>query len=480
MYKLGAAGKYPLLAWLVQQPEAGAVRCVVIEPRGQQSGDARTSIALRSLVDRSVTSVQAKYAERAAAIEGNFRDSARREAAIEEVRNAFFEVVRGRDNSLELRDLWPQVEAQIHSEHPLEPTLEDAKHALQSYHSMRNYLTTKHASTATEHADDLYEVHEHINMTNVHTYSDAEYTYKKDRLVQLAKQTLVSGDQHAAFACARSPTTPPDFVELCAMAVRYSAPGSTVSGVPVSTWARSKTLNTDPGRSLSHALPSNRKRLCSSQTPSDIAPEFYEAVVPHGNLWCSLDTGQAKPHGDFNARVSSTWIVPDAVQDLVKPSLMVGIASETVTNGMITSISNALTSHTPFVGKSDEQTLFVELEQGVPPSMTGGWPAEAADVTAALDPPKKIHPSMLPLPPHDGPDHAKTGCSLQALFVASPRSKKQNAPPEYFRLTPTAVTVHDNVLEFDSSDSWCGGAGPSEACDAFEGIQAFLRHKISQ
>ena len=108
MYKINSAERQPLLCWAVTEPHNGCVKCVVYEPKGQHaSGSIEASIALRSIIDSSVTDLQAKYKERAETIANNFENARERNEALAEVRLAYFEIA---ENEPQLRDIWPRIE----------------------------------------------------------------------------------------------------------------------------------------------------------------------------------------------------------------------------------------------------------------------------------------------------------------------------------------------------------------------------------
>ena len=483
MYKINAAGRQPLLCWLVSDVSDNRVKAVIYEPRGQQGTQTtEAAIALRSIVDSSVTSMQAKYKERAETIAGNFQAARSREVALEQVRSAFFEVAQ---DTPQLRDVWPRIEERV-GENEMTPTILDADEALKQYHSMKTYLTTRHGVVA-EQSEDMYEVNMHINMTRANTHTDRELTHRMHELVRLALRTFVSAPE---MDVANTTNVAKDRAELCtgfneALMARHVRQGSIHDGEFVEQHIKNIFNQVSP----------------DSETT---VTELVEAFVPVDNENISLLS--LKDVGELDGGVihplmdeSRKWMVPVAVRKVVLPAMMVGMERKPVTARLIDDVCNMLTSHDAFEARSVQQDMFSRVDTvarnaGGDGEKRARMKAEAAKVVAAVN---------------GYFDHDDDNVGVSASFrdsdrrcaykaVASPNVTSENIhvdalqafqaaqqaelswPTEYFRLTPaeSAAGQADGIVEFDTAESWSAGHGPSDVCDALDGVMAFLHHKL--
>lgn len=476
MYRINAAGRHPMLLWAVKEPQGGCAECVVYEPRGQHGVETtNAAVAMRALVDNSVTSMQTKYAERAKVIEGNFRDARDRAAAIEEVRTAFMEVAaQDHDTAPGLRDLWPRIEEHVNSGHDFNPSVLDADAAMQQIHSMKNYLTTKHAAATTQ-ADDLYEVSTSINMTLVHTHSDTELRARERELQQLALRMLVTAGEGAALTRRRGVEvidTPATTVALVARHVKRDAP---VNDTPAREWLRAR--RNAEGGSVQETL-----------KMAEQCPELYSLCFPYKqDEWIGVDPLE-KVGSNTDVVKAEGYRAPAVVASVVLPSMLVGIEERAITLDMIEDVSRMLTSHDPFKGRSPAQEMFARYgHRHAAPSAYKASRAVGAiaalvgddwDTAMTRSDARHARDAVEKAREETGEEGATDPAALQMYVAAQGEWPKETA--EYFRLAPTDITAntHDAIIEFDTAGAWSAGHGPSDVCDAIEGVQAYLRAKI--
>ena len=451
MYRVASAGRQPMLLWAVSEPKAehhaSEVRCLIFCPAGQNGVEATSgSVALRSLVDSAVMTIQAKYSERAETIAANFHEIQTREDILEEMRVAFMDTITGPQ-----KDSWSVIEKRVMGSNP-RATILDKDAAMQPYMSMKTYLATKHA---TANDDDAYEVHTDINMTRVHTHSDAECMIQYAELQTLALRMLVATDSQKQYVFANK--TQDDSVDNPSLMLKmYMKPLSIVGEKTAASMVRGMPryfYKTDSGKN--------------------------ESFSPFGDDFSS------------STDIQTEFALPLAVQHMVMPSLAIGMRNGAMESKSVESVMRMLTSHDPFLARTITQEEFSHCPDPTPrPSEARQCVATLRAILRTTDLAKaglrdgyalasrRAEQRAEGESPSSLADAVDIACGLEAF--ASSVSPGPKPVAEYFRLVPvesSAPITPDGIVEFDVATAWSAGHGPSAVCDAFEGVQAFLRSK---
>ena len=457
-----------MLVWSTLEPDGGLVSvCLYPPPGNARSGD----VALRSIVDTAVSSVQAKYAERADTVSDNLRRAEERERAVAEVRDAYFAVVDSSaadDQRMPMRDLWAQVEERVTS-HDVHPTVEDANSVLGHSHVMKTYLTSRRGQHAEE--IDAYDVATSINMTLSNQHSPESCRRTLTSLVDMAARMLVTrSDQPVRFLSPHDAdaSRAPD-VQIAALALRHLDARTPLREKPLLEFVEGVALSATPDACAEHfpemlhahcVDPVSRTKLCSLLTMDVVDPvdtPFSDAPSPWH--WSLLSTS------------------------VVIPSVAVSSSRRAaVSASMVDSMVTFITHRDPLESRTAREEGFVRG----PTAHAAGGGSHA--VTMLMAEHGVAHSSF-----RDGrerqiaadlsvsdPSASRSNDPFDGLQLAASASytPPTDSPFPLFVLTPVPDSSPvDAVVELGTGGAWSAGETPSESLDALAALQAFLHHK---
>lgn len=483
MYNLGMTSG-GMVSWIVHKntvsdfSKGRGVKCVLYQPGTSESGEdsLHSMFVFRHLVDTAVSDLRARMKERAGMVEQNFerlQEFARaKETALEGLRSACSDVHISRDLFYKLQARMEQyMEDNSADNTVLEAAAVRKNRLLTEFRGMTTYLESKHAHISKEvDPNESYEVATHINMTLVHTYSEADQLEKMKKLVDQAMSMLVVKEASQKVAViGSSELQEQDTADYSLVAALYHSRFFTPNALLKESRA---------GKTYLEELDESGFNLANAGFIIEIAPTINRSDGKTSSI--EFRNGAEKEIEEDIITKLDDWSVPFSSSTFAMPSIKENVGSAASgakrrrTDQGIEAMTQAiLTQQLPLADHTNQ--LFLLSKDGKPeldrPPFKDDKPDHLPNVLKTFINQEKDSSSMQKQDLID---------QIQAKIALEQSNEPWDDSNGFFKLVPVENDNHnvDACVEFDCGPGWCAGNAPTSLLESFDGLQMFLRHKF--